>query len=289
MPISFVLKGRLGNQLFQYATMRNIALKNGYECYTDLNTSWHGQTNLLQNFNIKSCPHFNQKYSYNQPNDSFFFDNNIFNIKDNTIINGHFCNENYFNENEEIIKNELTIKNNDIINYTNTIINSLNQGETKIIGIHFRRGDLVSQINIDVTIFNKLVEEFANVSLKNIIQNETNFKIIIFTGGFRMNNDFTTTKNTHQNDIVWINNFISNHELKDKMIISPGSYKNNELIDYDLFSKCDYNIITYPSSFAWMSAYVNKKNDTRTYYNIDFGNKEHLFLPAKKFIIDTKY
>jgi hypothetical protein len=30
MTISVVMKGRLGNQLFQYATLRSIGLKNNY-------------------------------------------------------------------------------------------------------------------------------------------------------------------------------------------------------------------------------------------------------------------
>jgi hypothetical protein len=47
--------GRLGNQLFQYAALKGLALKNGYEVKipNPQTMSWHGQTSLLDKFNIE--------------------------------------------------------------------------------------------------------------------------------------------------------------------------------------------------------------------------------------------
>ncbi len=46
--------GRLGNQLFQYAALRGIALEKNLEAkIPDFNNShWHGQKCVLDNFNL---------------------------------------------------------------------------------------------------------------------------------------------------------------------------------------------------------------------------------------------
>jgi len=48
--------GRLGNQLFQYAVLRAVSLRSGFEStIPDINSrNWHGQNCLLGNFNLKS-------------------------------------------------------------------------------------------------------------------------------------------------------------------------------------------------------------------------------------------
>jgi len=68
MTISVALKGRLGNQLFQYATLRSIGLKHNYNISIDTNYEWHGQKCLLHNFNIPSNVFSNNNnfiYKYN--------------------------------------------------------------------------------------------------------------------------------------------------------------------------------------------------------------------------------
>ena len=67
MTITINLKGRLGNQLFQYAALRNISIKKNYDLYINTNIEWHGQYNILQYFNIKnSNPPDQIQYRYNQ-------------------------------------------------------------------------------------------------------------------------------------------------------------------------------------------------------------------------------
>jgi hypothetical protein len=127
MTITIHLKGRLGNQLFQYATLRNISIIKGYNIYIDTNMEWHGQRCLLPYFNLHNSslpgPIYN---NYDQPHNSNFFDSNIYNINDNTLLNGYFENVEYFNENLDIIKDELTITDNNIIDYMNHYIHSIN-------------------------------------------------------------------------------------------------------------------------------------------------------------------
>ena len=135
MPISVELKGRLGNQLFQYAALRNISIKNGYDIFIDTNFMWHGQQCLLSYFKLHEYslpgPIY---YNYSQPHNSTFFDSNIYNISDNTLLHGHFENVEYFNENLDIIKDELIIKDDNINNSINNFIKYIMEEPTILEG-----------------------------------------------------------------------------------------------------------------------------------------------------------
>ena len=283
MPITINLKGRIGNQLFEYAVLRNLSINKGYDVLLNTNCPWHGQEGLLKYFNICNYQSpINSRFfhHYNQPNDAKFYDSNINNILDNTILNGHFVNEKYFKENENIIKDELTINDININAWSNNYIKELTNDNSKVVGIHFRRGDVVSQIN-DVKKFNEDCITFANNSIKKILEIEQNIVILIFTGGYRAaasNNHWNN--NTQHDDLTWLNNFKINN-LNYKIIISPGSIENNELKDYDLLSKCDYNVLPWPSTFSWMACYVNKKNHKKVYYNTEINAD---ILAADKFL-----
>lgn len=296
MPISVILIGRLGNQLFQYATMRNIALIKNYDIYYNTNFEWHQQRCLLDNFNIKeSSKHFSPRYRYYQPSDmtkarykggeSSTYDKNIFKISDNTLLSGFFQNEKYFYENRDIIKKELTLKKelDDICeNYINEIY--VNNKGYKIVGIHLRRGDNISQQNFS---FEK-TDNFIRKALNEIKKNEKHIYIIFFTGGSTLNKTENGTQRTsnwvnndHTDDVNWLNNYIKS--FSEKYEISKGTTENNELIDYGLLSKCDYNILPNGSSFSWMACYVNCKNDNKVYVNEK--DMAGFMKPADKFIV----
>lgn len=260
MTITVNLKGRLGNQLFQYATLRNLSIKKGYDFYIDTNLEWQGQSGLLKYFNIKDPSPIDEiKYNYSQPVNSNFYDDNINNISDNTILDGHFENVEYFDENSEIIKNELTVKDETINKYANDYMRSIINNDSKIVGIHFRRGDYIQQIS-DIDEFNKNIIKFVDESLDLIMKTETNITLLIFTGGIRKSGyDENWIKYTHDDDLLWVNNFARDRQSKYKIHISPGTNDNNELIDFVLLSKCDYLIIPFESTFSFMAYYVNTK------------------------------
>ena len=69
----------------------------------------------------------------------FIFDSNIFNIPDNTAIEGYFQSYKYFNEYESEIKNDFQFKF-DILN--NCLIQIVKYNN--LVSIHIRRGDYVT-------------------------------------------------------------------------------------------------------------------------------------------------
>jgi hypothetical protein len=260
MTITINLKGRLGNQLFQYATLRSLAIKKGYNFYINTSLEWHGQNSLLSYFNIAESSPLNKiKYFYYQPVNSNYLDTNVFNIEDDTLLDGHFENIEYFEEHRNIIMNELTIKDEAINNYTDNYIKNITKNESKLVGIHFRRGDLVQQVS-NVDEYNKQTIEFVKKSLETIISTNSNLTLLFFTGGMRKEGAHTNwMDNTHDSDVKWLNEFISCYKNDFNVYISPGTIENNELIDYSLLSKCDYIITPHQSTFSFMAYYVNTK------------------------------
>jgi hypothetical protein len=254
MTITINLKGRLGNQLFQYAALRNISIKKNYDLYINTNIEWHGQYNILQYFNIKnSNPPDQIQYRYNQPNGSYFFDTSIYNIQDNTLVDGHFENVNYFNDNIDIIKNELTIKDETINNSTDSYINSISKNGSKVIGIQFRRGDLIQQLSETEDEFNDKNIKYIHESLETILKNENKIVLLIFTGGIRKAGyDQNWKHHTHEDDINWVKKFINDNNNYD-IHLSPGTIDNDELIDFSLMTKCDYLITPHQSTFSFMA------------------------------------
>jgi hypothetical protein len=251
----------------------------------NINFEWHGQKCLLNNFNIPSNVFSNNNnftYKYDQPFITDKYDNHysivhpsIFTIPDNTLLEGHFENEDFFKEHQYIIMNELSLKD-DIQNTNIQFINNIkkNNNNCEIVGIHIRRGDLYSQhgfIENDVINFiNKAIEEIKKIT--------ENFFCILFIGGSRVSNgDNKWIENTHQEDINWLNSYSSIFPYKN--IISPGSLSNNELLDFSLLTLCDYNILALKSTFSWMAAYLNKNNKKT------LVNKNSMLAPSEKFIV----
>lgn len=249
------IDGRLGNQLFQYAALKSLALHNNYECVLPIltNRSWHGQNCLLDKFKL-NCSYTNDfsklEYQYEE-HDITEFDNSFFNIPDNTSIRGFFQNIKYFEKYSDIIKSELTPAG-DVYIQAQNIINeykNINPGY-ELVSIHIRRGD---NINVNTEFGSKLFGDTQLLNPNSIwgqyIQNakkqfqSKNVKYLLFTGGNRNNDD--------SEDIRWIN---LNFDMNNHIITSSSDV----LLDYSLISLCDHNILCHATTFGWWAAYINK-------------------------------
>ena len=139
--------GRLGNQLFQYAALKGLATKNGYNMKipNPQTMSWHGQTCLLDRFNIE-CDYLTQEdastlqHLYEEPNWQKY-DPNFFNLPDNTTIDGYYQSIFYFEHIQEQIKKELTPKNEYLDKAMNYIDFLKEKHQCEIVSVHVRRGD----------------------------------------------------------------------------------------------------------------------------------------------------
>lgn len=242
--------GRLGNQLFQYAALKGLATKNGYDMKipNPKTKIWHGQICLLDKFNIKSEYLLEEDikkllYSYEEKSDTRP-DLNFFKIPDNTSIDGYYQSIFYFEHIQNEIKKELTPKDEYLSKGKQYIKSLKNQHECEIVGVHVRRGDNMTNGQtglIQAYEPNGMYEMYFNEA-KKVFEGK-NIKFLVFTGGQRFNEDNSI-------DIEWCKRFFG----EDEFLFSEGQ---DQIDDYCRIMSCDHNILSHASSFGWWAAYVN--------------------------------
>lgn len=272
--------GRLGNQLFQYAALRGLSLKNGYEVAipNPQTMDWHGQTSLLDQFNIEAVylndDNISQiQYMYSEPSWQKY-DPTFFEIPDGSTIEGFFQSTFYFEEFEEQIKKELTPKS-ELVERNKEFINKIkseNEGY-EIVSVHVRRGDNMTNGQtglIQAFEPDGMYEQYFNNAKK--VFDGKKVKFLIFTGGQRFNEDNST-------DVEWCKNFFNG----DEFLFSEGQ---PQIDDFCRIMLCDHNILSHVSSFGWWAAYVNPNPNkivvAPEYYHPDEpGLKRDKFYPKE--------
>ncbi len=135
--------GFLGNQMFQYASLRGIATNMGYDWVIPPPSSYYDANyGLFECFEMKSVTQKNLGFvdfnTYETGN--FHFDNSIFNnCPDNVNLNDFFQTEKYFLNVREIIRSDYTFKR-EILETCREFVNSLHNP----IFLHVRRGDYLN-------------------------------------------------------------------------------------------------------------------------------------------------
>ena len=272
--------GRLGNQLFQYAALKGLGLRNGYDVVipNPQTMNWHGQTCLLDQFNIEAGylddENISQiQYMYSEPNWNKY-DSTFFEIPDGSTIEGFFQSTFYFEGFEEQIKKELTPKS-ELVEQNREFINKIkseNEGY-EIVSVHVRRGDNMTNGQTGlIQAFEPggMYEQYFNNAKK--VFDGKKVKFLVFTGGQRFNEDNST-------DVEWCKNFFKG----DEFLFSEGQ---PQIDDFCRIMLCDHNILSHASSFGWWAAYVNPNPNkivvAPEYYHPDEpGLKRDKFYPTE--------
>ena len=257
------LYGRLGNQLFQYAALRGISEKNNFTCkIPDFSShNWHGQTCLLNNFNLKAdimtpMDKFKIIGRTIEEKDYNKFDESYFSLPNNINIKGFFQFTKYFDHCEDLIREEFTPKPR-FIEEAKKLLNRHKIGGYEIVSIHVRRGDMINHMYKDTgihpdqvfdqhNIFNEktIFGDYLNKSMK--IFADKKVKYFVFAGGKRNGDD--------TEDI----NYVKKVFTGDQFIISET---NDPMVDFTTIMCCDHNITCHQSSFGWWAAYLNSNPD----------------------------
>lgn len=217
-------KGRLGNQMFQYAALRGIAAKHGYDwCIPPSNFSHpYYEHQLFEIFTLNSLKYVGYvDDNFNLVVESgFYFDSDLFNLcPDNTNLGGFFQSEKYFKHIENEIKEDFTFNPN-ILDSCKKIINELGN----CLSIHVRKTDYdLCDDFLGIDYYSKALKYFDNYD-----------KIIVFS-----------------DDIEWCKE--QKLFATDKFFISE--YKNNAT-DLCLMTLCKWHIIAN-SSFSWWGAWLS--------------------------------
>ena len=238
-------KGRMGNQLFQYATARAYSQKHNLPILLPID-----KYNRLIEFQ-PTCSFVKKKYlenvkkvTFNEKN--FNYDEKFFDRNEKYDLNGLFQTEKYFSGIRQILLKELKPSKKSVINYCKEYINALKNRypNKEIVALHNRRGD-----NVPSKI------EYSSLELGVFLNDKDRFhplmSIEYFFNAMQMFDDciFLVFSDTDK-DIEWCKN-----KFKGENIFF--SERHDDLTDLMLMKHCDHNIISN-SSYSWWGAWLNE-------------------------------
>jgi hypothetical protein len=247
------LRGGLGNQLFQYAAGKSLALYHNTAFKLDLYfyKTHNNRKFELENFNIPielasrdevheftgSNPvirYINKRENYlrcpsvfAQPHYHFYED--YFGLPGNLYLSGYFQCEKYFQQiSSEIFKWYTPAKPLDAVN--TTLVNEMLSKES--VALHVRRGDYTNQY---ASFFVTVPDEYYKKAIQEIKSRTTNPSFFVFS-----------------DDIAWCK---ANLAL-DGAVFVEHNKGDDSFKDLLLMSHCKHNIIAN-STFSWWGAWLN--------------------------------
>jgi hypothetical protein len=226
--------GHLANQMFQYAAVKGIANKNGYEwCIPPkemFGTSYDLRSSIYDCFKLKSLKNIGVINSSTIEESHFHFDENLFNFcPDNINLMGYFQTEKYFKHIKKEIFEDFEIIDeikNKAINFLSHYKNSTN------VSIHLRRTDYIKHADIHIP---PTLDYYSNAM--SMFDSATFF---VFS-----------------DDIEWCQ---QQEIFQNKNVVFPEF--NDKYIDFSIMSLCDHNIIAN-SSYSWWASYLNTNSNKK--------------------------
>lgn len=213
--------GRLGNQMFQYASLRGIADCNGLDYQMPLNNH-----QLFECFQMDSCQNkvnpSNDTLTFNEPH--YHFDVNFMNnFPDNRDLFGYFQSEKYFQHIEKEIKKDFTFN----VNITESALQYKDVlNNNRVYSMHFRRTDYLHTPDAhpvpSASYYKKAIKLFSNYDYCLVFSDDINWCMSL---DFLQGDRFI---------------FCNNHTYTDLY----------------LMTQCHSNVIAN-SSFSWWGAWLN--------------------------------
>ena len=236
--------GRLGNQMFQYAALRGIATKRGYDWCIPPDTYDHKDNyGLFETFEMTNVKESNIGFvegnCIHENNFCFipeFFDE----CPDNVSIDGYFQTEKYFTHIEKEIREDFTFRK-DYLLHCQKYIGSLSNHP---IFLHIRRGDAIGREQyhpiLSIKFFEDALEQFPKDTL-----------CFVFTDDM----EWCKSQELFKQERFLFNE--KNERYSYKNIDGSGKLQNTLLpqIDLCLMSLCSGGIIAN-SSFSWWGAWL---------------------------------
>ena len=223
--------GRLGNQMFQYASLRGIAANRGYGfCIPPVEVFGSNDLNVKQSgihiHNTFDLSHVQTSISsYNIIEESHcHFDEVLFHeCEDNVDLLGYFQTEKYFQHIENDIRKDFSFSN-QLLTVCSDFIDEIDSTH-QIISLHIRRGDYLNLNSFhpipSLSYYEEALDQFPNLP------------VLIFSDD---------------------SNWCMEQELfdGDKFLVST----NTSDFDMCLMSMCTHHIIAN-SSFSWWGAWLS--------------------------------
>jgi len=244
--------GRLANQMFQYASLKGIAKKRGYDFIIPPKNLFGVQDNKVKNSDVTLYDVFDIEGKNNiaviqnpiLQERMHTFDKELFeNCPDKVDLFGYFQTEKYFKHIEDEIRKDFLFKESVIFDCKESFKENL--GDTEAISLHIRRSDYVTNNNHPVQDL-EYYEKSLNVLSKDL-------PVLVFSD----DTDWCQTQSFFK---------------PDRFFILEG---NGTEIDLCMMSLASYHIIAN-SSFSWWGAWLaNSKHiiGPKNWFSGDCVNK----------------
>jgi hypothetical protein len=236
--------GRLGNQMFQYAALRGIAAKNGYDwCIPPDDYNHKDNYGLFETFNMSHVKSQNLGFvqaNSIQENDHCFSKDFFTILPDNINLDGYFQTEKYFAHIKNEILEDFTFKD-DYLTPCKEYIDSL---DSSPIFLHIRQSDNIGREQyhpiLPISYFEDALKEFPEDT-----------PCFVFTDDI----EWCKSQEFFEQDRFMFNE--SNGRYSYRTIDGTGQMQNTLLpqVDLCLMSLCSGAIIAN-SSFSWWGAWL---------------------------------
>jgi len=239
------LNGGLGNQFFQYAVAKAIAINNNLELSFDINEliSYTFRGYDLNNFNIEenfACDDeitqlkrkrvFKRTY-FKEKRGKFMPE--VLKIKNSAYLQGFWQSEKYFKTVSDVIRKDFTFKNLDFIK-NQPILDEIKQ--TNAVSISVRCKDYIENPET-AKVHNVCSMQYYKDAIQYMKKNVENPIFYIFS-----------------DDIEWVK---ENFKF-DEPVVLPNTSNWQE--DLYFMQNCKHNIVAN-SSFSWWAAWLNQNPD----------------------------
>jgi hypothetical protein len=247
--------GRLGNQMFQFASTLGIANRLGLEARFPIENCFKLQgsgpfdpklgRNMLVKCDLLDCFDIDPVYFiperhlvldkvYHEP--VFEYDAGTQKMEDGTNLYGYLQTEKYFLDARDLILHQFAFKAHirQSAEFYMENIRSTNK-VSQIVSIHVRRGDYVMFPDHHPTCSKEYYDKAIN-TIKNMLGKDSDIKFLVFS-----------------DDIEWCSGQFVGDEYR---VVDM----NNPFSEMCLMTMCDHNIIAN-SSFSWWGAWLGDSSD----------------------------
>jgi len=219
--------GRLGNQMFQYATLYSVAKETGFQAILPIvqktNNEYQNYVldEVFSSLTIKNNIIATPKFQFSEK--SCRFDPKIFSICDDCNLKGYFQTEMYFSEYSQDIKKEFTFKEH-IRDAVDSRYSCLK--DDYLVSLHVRRGDYVKLQDTHPLCTKEYYKNAIDLMPKDA-------KLLVIS-----------------DDINWCKENLQ--DISTNIIYSENTSSYEDMY---LMTKCKSNIIAN-SSFSWWGAWL---------------------------------
>ncbi len=252
MIISRIIGG-LGNQLFQYAAGKALALRHHTELLLDVAAfdeyklrnfdlaAFHTELNFASKEQVSSFINrsiagkirdniFPMPLRKVYKEKQFHFQSHFFQAPSNIYLQGYWQSEKYFLPVAETIKKEFTVKEEYIRNVSAV---AAKLSSTPSVSVHIRRGDYKSPTTVQI--HGILEASYYNKAIQLISKKIPGACFYFFS-----------------DDMNWVKENL----LVENAVYVSGVMSQTHIEDFYLMSQCKHNIIAN-SSFSWWAAWLN--------------------------------